>query len=92
MAVRAADAAFDRLERRSADEREAELAAALVKLIAHAKQASAYYGELFADVRPQDIKDLGSLARLPVTRKAGLRQRQEKRPRHLRPLRSYNAE
>ncbi len=80
MAVRAADAAFDRLERRSADEREAELAAALVKLIAHAKQASAYYGELFADVRPQDIKDLGSLARLPVTRKAGLRQRQEKRP------------
>jgi phenylacetate-CoA ligase len=79
--VRAAvDAAFDRLERRSADEREAELATALAKLIAHAKQASAYYRELFANIRPQDIKDLGALTCLPVTRKAGLRQLQVKQP------------
>lgn len=76
----AADAAFDRLERRSVDERETALVASLATLIAHAKQASAYYGELFADVRPQDIKDFTALARLPVTRKAELKQLQEKRP------------
>jgi phenylacetate-CoA ligase len=64
----AADAAFDRLERRSADERETALVAALAKLVAHAKQASAYYRELLADIAPRDIK-LSALAGLPVTRR-----------------------
>jgi phenylacetate-CoA ligase len=76
----AADAAFDRLERRSADEREAALVAALAKLVAHAKQASAYYSELLADIAPRDIKDLSVLARLPVTRKAALKKLQEGKP------------
>ncbi|MGA8155999.1 MAG: AMP-binding protein [Rhodoplanes sp.] len=81
MAVKAAaDAGFDRLERRSADEREAALIAALAKLVAHAKQASAYYSELFADIAPRDIKDLSVLARLPVTRKAALKKLQEGKP------------
>ena len=81
MGVRArADTTFDRLERRSADEREAALVAALKKLVAHAKQASAYYGTLFADIAPQDINDLRALARLPVTRKADMRALQERTP------------
>ena len=71
MAVRAAaDAAFDRLERRSVDERDAALVAALTKLLAHAQQTSAYYGKLLADIALRDIKDLGARARLPVSRKA----------------------
>jgi phenylacetate-CoA ligase len=81
VAVRAAaDAAFDRLERRSVDERKAALVVALTKLVAHAKQASAYYGKLFADIDPRDIKDLGALARLPITRKATLKELQEGKP------------
>ncbi len=81
MAVKAAaNAGFDRLERRSADEREAALIAALAKLVAHAKQASAYYSELLADIAPRDIKDLSVLARLPVTRKAALKKLQEGKP------------
>ena len=81
MAVKAAaDAAFDRLERRSADERETALVAALAKLVAHAKQASAYYRELLADIAPRDIKDLSALAGLPVTRKATLKKLQEGTP------------
>jgi len=76
----AANAGFDRLERRSADEREAALIAALAKLVAHAKQASAYYSELLADIAPRDIKDLSVLARLPVTRKAALKKLQEGKP------------
>lgn len=81
MAVRTtADAAFDRLERRSADQREAELAGALAQLIAHAKQNSPYYGKRLADIRPQDVKDLRALAHLPVTRKADLRAFQELDP------------
>ena len=81
MAVRAAaDAAFDNLERRSADAREAASVGALTKLVAHAKQASAYYGKLLADIALRDIKDLGGLARLPVTCKAALKALQEQAP------------
>ena len=81
MAVRAAaDAAFDRLERRSADERDAASVAALTKLLARAKQPSAYYGKLLADIALRDIKDLGALARLPVTRKAAMKGLQEEKP------------
>ncbi len=81
MAVRAAaDAEFDRLERRSVDERDSALVAALTKLLAHAKQTSAYYGKLLANIALRDIKDLGALARLPVTRKTAMKGLQQETP------------
>ncbi len=81
VAVRAAtDIPFDKLETRSVDERDAALTAALIDLIAHAKNASAYYGKAFADIAPQEIAGLNGLARLPVTRKANLMALQRRAP------------
>lgn len=81
MALRtAADAAFDRLERRSTDERDIALVTALARLIAHAKQASSYYRDKLADIVPRDIHDLDSLARIPVTRKTDLKKLQDGQP------------
>ena len=81
MALRtAADAAFDRLERRSTDERDIALVTALARLIAHAKQASSYYRDKLADIVPRDIHDLDSLARIPVTRKTDLKTLQDGQP------------
>lgn len=81
MAVRAPhDAPFDALERRSADARHAELTAALAALVAHAKANCAHYARAFAGVDPRDLKDLSTLARLPVTRKADLKTLQERNP------------
>lgn len=81
MALRAPrEAPFDGLERRSMDERDAALAAALSGLIAKAREASTYYGKLFAPIDPTDITDRAALAELPVTRKADLKTVQENHP------------
>jgi phenylacetate-CoA ligase len=74
------EAPFDRLERRSADERDTALATALAKLVGHARQASTYYAGLFADIDPREIADLGALAQLPVTRKSEVQAIQGRRP------------
>ncbi|MEZ5786813.1 MAG: AMP-binding protein [Xanthobacteraceae bacterium] len=81
MALRAPrEASFDALERRSMDERDAALAAALSGLIARARDASTYYGKLFAAIDPADITDPAALAELPVTRKSDLKTIQENHP------------
>lgn len=66
---------FDSLETRSADEREADLAAKLPAIIARAKQAPAY-AALLADVDPASVTGRDALASLPLTRKSELIERQ----------------
>ena len=68
---------FDVLETRDAAEREAVLLAALPKQIAHAKQFSAAFADLLADVNPADITSRAALAKLPVIRKSELQERQQ---------------
>lgn len=81
MAMRAPrEAPFDALERRSMDERAAAIAAALSDLVAKAREASSYYGKLFAAVDPREITDLDTLADLPVTRKSDLKTIQGNHP------------
>lgn len=60
---------YDELETRSADQREADLMAALPGQLAHAKQNTAFFGDLLTDVDPNSITDRAALASLPVTRK-----------------------
>ena len=68
---------FDRLETRSADERESALQSALPALVAHAKAKSPDFARLLASVDPRDIASRHALAALPVTRKSQLLERQE---------------
>jgi phenylacetate-CoA ligase len=68
---------FDALETRSFVEREAALLAALPKQIAHAKQSSAAFAALLADVNPVEITSREALAKLPVVRKSELQERQQ---------------
>ncbi|MCO6417672.1 AMP-binding protein [Siccirubricoccus sp. KC 17139] len=66
---------FDALETRSADERDAALAAALPRQVAHAKASTPHYARLLADADPTT-----PLAMLPVTRKSALIARQASDP------------
>lgn len=61
---------FDDLETRDPAEREDALFAALPGQIAHAKANAPYFGRLLAEVDPASVRDRGTLATLPVTRKA----------------------
>jgi phenylacetate-CoA ligase len=63
---------FDKLETRSPKKREAELMAALPKLVAHAKRRAAGFAKILADVNPSAVKSRAALAKLPVTRKSDL--------------------
>lgn len=63
---------FDRLETRSQDERDADIAKTLPELIAHARKSSPYYRHSLKDISPADITDKTALAALPVLRKADL--------------------
>ncbi len=83
---RAADH-FDRLETRSAKQREAALLVALPKLIAHAKRRAPGFARILADVEPANIRTRKALAALPVTRKSDLAELQAKD----RPLGGLNA-
>lgn len=71
---------FDELETRSAEARDAALTAALPVQIGLAKDRSVAYGELLSEVNPEDVKDMTSLANLPVTRKSALIELQIQRP------------
>ena len=68
---------YDALETRAPAEREAALMAALPRQIAHAQKASPAFAALLADVDAASITDRAALARLPVTRKYELLERQQ---------------
>jgi len=68
---------FDALETRASAEREAALLAALPRQVAHAKQSSAAFASLLADVNPAEVTSRAALAKLPVIRKSELQERQQ---------------
>ena len=71
---------FDELETRAPEAREAALMAALPAQIAHAKAAAPAYATILAEVDPAAVTDRAALARLPVTRKTDLMERQAADP------------
>ena len=68
---------FDALETRRAEEREAQLMAALPKQVAHAQQSSGAFAELLAGIDAAGITSRAALAKLPVIRKHELLERQQ---------------
>ncbi len=68
---------FDALETRSRDQREAEQMAALPAQIAHAQRNSRAFAEILKGVDAASINSRAALARLPVTRKSELLERQK---------------
>ncbi|MGE0332624.1 MAG: phenylacetate--CoA ligase family protein [Ramlibacter sp.] len=68
---------FDGLEARDPAEREAALMAALPRQVAHAQAHSAAMGEILAGVDAAGVTSRAALARLPVTRKHELFERQK---------------
>ncbi len=68
---------YDDLETRSPQEREAALLAALPGQIAHAQQRSEAFAGILAGVDAAQVTSRAALARLPVTRKHELLERQQ---------------
>lgn len=68
---------YDTLETRSAQEREEQLFGALPAQVAHAQQATAAFAGILAGVDAQAVRSRKALARLPVTRKHELFDRQK---------------
>ncbi len=68
---------YDSLEARGAAERETAQFALLPAQVRHAREASAAFAELLKDVDPDQVRDRAALARLAVTRKSDLHQRQK---------------
>ena len=68
---------YDALETRSPADREAAHMAALPAQVAHAQMHSPAMRELLAGVDAKSISDRAALARLPVTRKGDLHERQK---------------
>ena len=68
---------YDALETRSPAEREAALMAALPRQVAHAQQSSPAFAALLAGVDAASVASRAALARLPVTRKYTLLERQQ---------------
>ena len=71
---------MDQLEKRSHEQREQDLFAALRKQIAHGKAHAPYFGQLLKDVDPQTITHRDALANVPVTRKSDLTSQQKANP------------
>jgi len=67
---------FDQRETREPAQREAELMQALPRQLAHAQKASAAMAQVLVGVEAADISSREALARLPVTRKHELLERQ----------------
>jgi phenylacetate-CoA ligase len=63
---------YDALETRSAEAREAALAEALPRQVAHAKANAPHYAAALAGVDPAAVTGAAALARLPLTRKSAL--------------------
>lgn len=68
---------LDALETRDPTERERALMAALPAQIAHARASSTAFAEILRDVDPAAVTSRAALAKLPVTRKHELLQRQQ---------------
>ncbi len=68
---------FDSLETRSAAAREAAWVAALPVQVANAQKNSAAYSEILKGVDAGGVTSLAALAKLPVTRKSELHERQK---------------
>ena len=68
---------YDKLEVRDPAEREQDLLAALPKQIAQAQTAAPAFAKILDGVKPADIDSREALARLPVTRKSELLERQK---------------
>jgi phenylacetate-CoA ligase len=68
---------YDALETREPAQRETALMAALPAQIAHAQQHAPAFAELLAGVDASSISSRAALARLPVTRKSELLERQQ---------------
>ena len=65
-------APYDTLERRSADAREADIAAALPQVVAQAMARAPAMAAHLGRIDPAAVKSRADLARLPVLRKSGL--------------------
>ncbi|MDB5900927.1 MAG: phenylacetate-coenzyme ligase (Phenylacetyl-CoA ligase)-like protein [Ramlibacter sp.] len=68
---------FDSLETRAPADREAQLMAALPAQVAHAQEFSTAFGEILSGVQAAGVNSRAALARLPVTRKSQLLERQK---------------
>jgi phenylacetate-CoA ligase len=68
---------FDALETREPEQREAEQMAALSAQVAHAQSHSAAFAEILRGVDASSVNSRAALARLPVTRKSELLERQK---------------
>ena len=68
---------YDALETRDPAQREAQLMAALPAQIAHAQRQSAAFGHILQGVDATSVTSREALARLPVTRKHELQERQQ---------------
>ena len=68
---------FDALETRDVEVRELALMAALPGQVAHAQKASPAFAGILKDVNAADVTSLAALAKLPVTRKHELLERQQ---------------
>jgi phenylacetate-CoA ligase len=68
---------YDALETRSPEEREQSLMAALPGLVAHARAHASAYAAILGDITPSELNSRAALARLPVTRKSELIERQK---------------
>ncbi len=68
---------YDALETRDPAQREADLMAALPQQVAHAKENAAAFKQILADVDAGAVISRDALARLPVTRKHELLERQK---------------
>ena len=68
---------YDTLEARTPETREAALLAALPVQVANAKKNTAAFASIFKDIDGQSVTTRAALARLPVTRKHELLERQQ---------------
>jgi phenylacetate-CoA ligase len=68
---------YDALETRPPQERESAQFALLPGQVAHARSHSAAFADVLRDVDPTQVRDRAALARLPVTRKGDLHERQK---------------
>ncbi|WP_439519477.1 phenylacetate--CoA ligase family protein [Hydrogenophaga sp.] len=71
------NAFFDALESRKPEQREAEQMAALALQVAHAQTRNAAFAEILRGVDAASVNSRAALARLPVTRKSELLERQK---------------
>ncbi|MDX1736967.1 MAG: AMP-binding protein [Alphaproteobacteria bacterium] len=71
---------FDSLETRSSDDRGKAQLKLLRDQLKHARENSAHYAKVLADVDLEALSSLSDLAKLPVTRKGDLMQAQQDNP------------